>query len=923
MDDEEFQQFLKTLGDSCSAVDGSNMAGTPQHLNRFPEQSGEASNEQQESQDDVTPGMCHFCEQVFASAAELRKHFDENMIDNRHVCQVYPSQSNSEEVARHLATDMALSATKKATIAAVFLAVAVVAATAQKPLHFVVVVEKGNNMAALMITETLKKTTNLALTYSLVELDPDEAIVADVCNAIFAGPEKPDVLIDAVRTPGTAHKLSTAVRYSARRLALPTLSLTYGAHNDYTLSGWDRLTTPEEQYLIHITPPGEIYTQVIRDLCDKMDLATAGIIYDRSVIIDHKYARLLENLPTRHIMREINDTRDDFKKEVKLIRSTDVWNFFVLGRSDTLNMALELEGYIPKCSSCDNVSFIVAEPKVSNEPLLAAAKQDKNFNAQTEQADAAFYIDVTKMIVAAANEERASGRLPDLEYPTCDDANLTSPMTEARNNITLRKTMMQLADWTYKQPDAQLVEKPGEDLTKYAAVTLLRVTTVVQPPFVVLRNTSDGEIQFEGYCIDMLDEIKKILKFEYSIYLVPDNTFGSLNNDTQEWNGMIRELVDKNADIALGPLSVTAERETVVDFTVPYYDLVGISILMKRPAVKSSLFKFLTVLEESVWGCILAAYFFTSFLMYIFDRLSPYSYRNNKEKYADDEDKRDFSLKECLWFCMTSLTPQGGGEAPRNLSGRLVAATWWLFGFIIIASYTANLAAFLTVSRLETPIESLEDLAKQYRIKYAPQNGTATMTYFERMAGIENKFYDIWKNMSLDDTLSDEDRAKLAVWDYPVSDKYTKMWWTMKEAGLPADFEEGLQRVKKSTGSQEGFAFLADAMRVQYATMTNCDLISVGREFSKMPLALAVQRNSPLKDMLSSAIIKLLSQGRLEALKDIWWNKNPATQNCADKDGQGDAISIRNIGRKRKANTKVVVVQQHSGKDSTKRPMKY
>lgn len=67
----------------------------------------------------------------------------------------------------------------------------------------------------------------------------------------------------------------------------------------------------------------------------------------------------------------------------------------------------------------------------------------------------------------------------------------------------------------------------------------------------------------------------------------------------------------QNADIALGPISVMAERETVVDFTVPYYDLVGISILMKKPEVKSSLFKFLTVLEGNVWGCILAAYFFT------------------------------------------------------------------------------------------------------------------------------------------------------------------------------------------------------------------------------------------------------------------------------------------------------------------------
>ena len=68
---------------------------------------------------------------------------------------------------------------------------------------------------------------------------------------------------------------------------------------------------------------------------------------------------------------------------------------------------------------------------------------------------------------------------------------------------------------------------------------------------------------------------------------------------------------------------------------------------------------------------------------------------------------------------MTSLTPQGGGEAPRALSGRLLAATWWVFGFIMIATYTANLAAFLTVSRLEQPVESLDDLADQFKVSHA------------------------------------------------------------------------------------------------------------------------------------------------------------------------------------------------------------
>ena len=59
--------------------------------------------------------------------------------------------------------------------------------------------------------------------------------------------------------------------------------------------------------------------------------------------------------------------------------------------------------------------------------------------------------------------------------------------------------------------------------------------------------------------------------------------------------------------------------------------------------------------------------------MWIFDKYSPYSYQNNMDKYEDDEEKRFFDLRECFWFCMTSLTPQGGGEAPKNVSGRLVA----------------------------------------------------------------------------------------------------------------------------------------------------------------------------------------------------------------------------------------------------------
>lgn len=85
--------------------------------------------------------------------------------------------------------------------------------------------------------------------------------------------------------------------------------------------------------------------------------------------------------------------------------------------------------------------------------------------------------------------------------------------------------------------------------------------------------------------------------------------------------------------------------------------------------------------------------------------------------------------------------------------------------FIIISSYTANLAAFLTVSRLDTPIASLEDLGKQYKISYAPLYNSSASTYFQRMAQIEGHFYEIWKNMALNDSMTPIERAKLAVWE--------------------------------------------------------------------------------------------------------------------------------------------------------------
>lgn len=48
----------------------------------------------------------------------------------------------------------------------------------------------------------------------------------------------------------------------------------------------------------------------------------------------------------------------------------------------------------------------------------------------------------------------------------------------------------------------------------------------------------------------------------------------------------------------------------------------------------------------------------------------------------------------------------------------------------MVSSYTANLAAFLTVTTLVTPFNDIDELAEQKEIKFGAKNKGATANYF-------------------------------------------------------------------------------------------------------------------------------------------------------------------------------------------------
>ena len=56
----------------------------------------------------------------------------------------------------------------------------------------------------------------------------------------------------------------------------------------------------------------------------------------------------------------------------------------------------------------------------------------------------------------------------------------------------------------------------------------------------------------------------------------------------------------------------------------------------------------------------------------------------------------------------------------------MVVASWWMFVVLIVSCYTANLAAFLTVTSIANTITSAEELVAQSRIEYGTIRGGGT-----------------------------------------------------------------------------------------------------------------------------------------------------------------------------------------------------
>lgn len=175
-----------------------------------------------------------------------------------------------------------------------------------------------------------------------------------------------------------------------------------------------------------------------------------------------------------------------------------------------------------------------------------------------------------------------------------------------------------------------------------------------------------GNDRYQGYIIDLIKELANLLRFKYRIHLVGDGKYGSFNETTGRWEGMIGELIDDKADIAIVDFTITSSREKVVDFTYPFMST-GISILYEKPTTKeTSLWSFLDPFSIIVWVYLVGSFVGVSIILFLSGRFSPYEWDNPYPCRQNNQILENiFSLANSFWCTGGSLMQQGSDIAPK------------------------------------------------------------------------------------------------------------------------------------------------------------------------------------------------------------------------------------------------------------------
>ena len=227
----------------------------------------------------------------------------------------------------------------------------------------------------------------------------------------------------------------------------------------------------------------------------------------------------------------------------------------------------------------------------------------------------------------------------------------------------------------------------------------LKVGVKDAPPF----SMQDDQGRWQGLAVELWERAADEVGLDY-VY------------EKRDLQGLLDGVARGELDVAVGALTITAERERRFDFTSPFFATgLGIAVPDRAggaAALLRSLWdvRLLWVLLALVVGVLLVSY-----LVWRFERRDPRNPEGRDPRWS-------------LWWAVITLIGYDDTQ-PTSFAGRVVAVFWMVASVVGFSALTAVLTTVLTVSRLATNVEGPDDL---YRVQVGSVPGSSAAAYLER-----------------------------------------------------------------------------------------------------------------------------------------------------------------------------------------------
>ncbi|XP_075993602.1 glutamate receptor ionotropic, NMDA 3B [Genypterus blacodes] len=335
-----------------------------------------------------------------------------------------------------------------------------------------------------------------------------------------------------------------------------------------------------------------------------------------------------------------------------------------------------------------------------------------------------------------------------------------------------------------------------------------------------------------GYCIDLLEKLAEDLRFDFDLYIVGDGKYGARKG--RRWTGLVGDLLNGLADMAVTSFSINSARSRVIDFTSPFFST-SLGILVRSKDTAAPIGAFMWPLHWSMWVGIFLALHITALFLTLYEWKSPFGmtpHGRNRIKV--------FSYSSALNLCYAILFGRTvASKPPKCWTGRFLMNLWAIFCLLVLSSYTANLAAVMVGEKSFEEVSGIHDPKLHH-----PSHGFRFGTVRESSA---------------------EDYMRKS---FPEMHEYMRHF---NEPTTP----EGVASLKLDPPQLDAFIMDKALLDYEVSIDAECKLATVGKPFAIEGYGIGLPHSSPLASNLSGFISRYKSDGYMDLLHDKWYKVVP------------------------------------------------